>query len=58
MGLRDVSIWLALSRDGRIKLGQDDDEPEFSTVSWLTMLIAAGMGVGLMRIIALAAALF
>ncbi len=43
-----VSIWLAFSRHGRIKLGKDDDEPEFSTVSWLTMLFAAGMGVGLL----------
>ena len=43
-----VSIWLGLSRYGRIKLGKDDDEPEFSTVSWLTMLFAAGMGVGLL----------
>jgi glycine betaine transporter len=43
-----VSVWLALSRYGRIKLGKDDDEPEFSTVSWLTMLFAAGMGVGLL----------
>jgi glycine betaine transporter len=43
-----VSVWLALSRYGRIKLGRDDDEPEFSTVSWLTMLFAAGMGVGLL----------
>jgi glycine betaine transporter len=43
-----VSFWLALSRYGRIKLGNDDDEPEFSTVSWLTMLFAAGMGVGLL----------
>ena len=43
-----VSIWLALSRYGSIKLGQDDDEPEFSTISWLTMLFAAGMGVGLL----------
>jgi choline-glycine betaine transporter len=25
-----------------------DDEPEFSRVSWLTMLFAAGMGVGLL----------
>ncbi|MGI9493305.1 MAG: BCCT family transporter, partial [Geminicoccaceae bacterium] len=31
-----------------IKLGEDDDEPEFSTVSWLSMLFAAGMGVGLL----------
>jgi glycine betaine transporter len=43
-----VSVWLALSPYGRIKLGGDDDEPEFSTVSWLTMLFAAGMGVGLL----------
>ena len=43
-----VSIWLALSRYGSIKLGRDDDEPEFSTISWLTMLFAAGMGVGLL----------
>ena len=43
-----VSIWLALSRYGSIKLGKDDDEPEFSTISWLTMLFAAGMGVGLL----------
>ena len=43
-----TSIFLAVSRYGRIKLGQDDDEPEFSTVSWLSMLFAAGMGVGLL----------
>ncbi len=43
-----VCIWLAISPYGRIKLGQDEDEPEFSTVSWLTMLFAAGMGVGLL----------
>ena len=43
-----VSIWLALSRYGSIRLGRDDDEPEFSTISWLTMLFAAGMGVGLL----------
>jgi glycine betaine transporter len=43
-----VSIVLALSPYGRIKLGADDDKPEFSVVSWLTMLFAAGMGVGLL----------
>ena len=43
-----VSIWLALSRYGTIKLGRDDDEPEFSTLSWIAMLFAAGMGVGLL----------
>lgn len=43
-----VAAYLAFSRYGRIKLGKDDDQPEFSTVSWLTMLFAAGMGVGLL----------
>lgn len=43
-----VSIFLALSPWGRIRLGADDDVPEFSLVSWLTMLFAAGMGVGLL----------
>jgi len=43
-----VCIGLAFSRYGAIKLGKDDDEPEFSTMSWLTMLFAAGMGVGLL----------
>jgi glycine betaine transporter len=43
-----VAVYLAFSRYGRIKLGRDDDQPEFSTVSWLTMLFAAGMGVGLL----------
>ena len=43
-----LCIWLAISPYGKIKLGQDDDEPEFSTISWLSMLFAAGMGVGLL----------
>lgn len=43
-----VSIWLALSRYGQIKLGTQSDEPEFSTFSWLAMMFAAGMGVGLL----------
>ena len=43
-----VAIILAFSRYGAIRLGRDDDRPEFSTVSWLTMLFAAGMGVGLL----------
>jgi len=43
-----VCLWLIFSPSGRIKLGRDDEEPEFSTISWLTMLFAAGMGVGLL----------
>ncbi|NIR32391.1 MAG: BCCT family transporter [Gammaproteobacteria bacterium] len=43
-----AAIWLVFSRYAHVKLGKDDDEPEFSRVSWLTMLFAAGMGVGLL----------
>ncbi|MEM7667468.1 MAG: BCCT family transporter [Pseudomonadota bacterium] len=43
-----VSFGLAVSRYGNIVLGQEGDKPEFSTISWMTMLFAAGMGVGLL----------
>ncbi len=43
-----ISICLAFSRYGSLRLGRDDEEPEFSTISWLTMMFAAGMGVGLL----------
>ena len=33
---------------GRIRLGGQDAAPDFSTPSWLAMLFAAGMGIGLM----------
>ena len=32
---------------GKLKLGKPDDKPEFNTISWLTMLFSAGMGIGL-----------
>ncbi len=41
-------VWLALSRFGRVRLGADDEVPEFSTIAWLAMLFSAGMGVGLL----------
>ena len=41
-------IFLAFSRYGRIKLGADDDEPEFRTSSWVAMMFSVGMGIGLM----------
>ena len=30
-----------------MKLGKDDEKPEFSDASYFTMLFAAGVGVGL-----------
>ncbi|WP_031066824.1 BCCT family transporter [Streptomyces sp. NRRL WC-3742] len=43
-----VTVLLAFSRFGRIRLGRDDDEPEFSTLAWVAMMFSAGMGIGLM----------
>lgn len=40
-------VLLAFSKYGSIKLGKDDDEPEYSTFAWFTMLFSAGMGIGL-----------
>ena len=43
-----LAFWLMLGRFGRLKLGGPDDEPEFSTPSWIAMLFSAGMGVGIL----------
>ncbi len=47
-GFLVFSLVLAAGPWGRLKLGQPDDVPEFSTVSWLAMLFSAGMGAGLL----------
>jgi len=41
------AIWIGFSRFGDIVLGKDHEKPEFSTLSWLSLLFAAGMGIGL-----------
>ncbi len=40
-------FWLMVSRFGDVKLGKPDDEPDFSTFSWVCMLFSAGLGSGL-----------
>ncbi|WP_248278922.1 BCCT family transporter [Brevibacterium sp. 'Marine'] len=40
-------IVVALKRFGRIPLGRDDEKPEFKTSSWIAMMFATGMGIGL-----------
>ena len=40
-------IFLGVSPIGKLKLGKPNDKPEFKTISWLTMLFSAGMGIGL-----------
>ncbi|WP_119422183.1 BCCT family transporter [Desertibaculum subflavum] len=43
-----VSLLLGFSRFGTLKLGPDDAEPDFPYLTWIAMLFAAGMGIGLM----------
>jgi len=40
-------FWLMSSRFGDVKLGLENDEPDFSTFSWICMLFSAGLGSGL-----------
>src|SRR5829696_5157093 len=47
-GFLAFSLYLAFSRYGRIRLGGEDEQPEFRTVSWVAMMFSAGMGIGLM----------
>lgn len=42
-----VCLYLLVSPIGRIKLGKQEDKPEFSRPTWLAMLFSAGMGIGL-----------
>ena len=41
------SLGIAFSKFGNIRLGSDDEKPEYNTISWFAMLFAAGMGIGL-----------
>jgi glycine betaine transporter len=47
-GFLAFSLYLAFSRYGKIRLGGQDEQPEFRTVSWVAMMFSAGMGIGLM----------
>lgn len=41
-------IYLIFSKYGNIRLGRNDSKPDYSFFSWISMLFAAGMGIGLM----------
>ncbi|RPF51172.1 BCCT family transporter [Aquisalibacillus elongatus] len=43
-----VAIYLMISPLGEIKLGDDDENPAYSTPAWFAMLFSAGMGIGLL----------
>ncbi|WP_047042973.1 BCCT family transporter [Vibrio mexicanus] len=42
-----LAIVIAFSPLGKIRLGGDDATSDYSTLSWIAMLFAAGMGIGL-----------
>jgi choline/glycine/proline betaine transport protein len=41
-------LWVAISRYGEIRLGGQDARPDYSGISWFTMLFAGGIGTVLM----------
>ncbi|WP_226036254.1 BCCT family transporter [Aquibacillus saliphilus] len=43
-----ITLFLIISPLGEIRLGGDNEEPEYSTPSWFAMLFSAGMGIGLL----------
>ncbi|MCU9614437.1 BCCT family transporter [Caldibacillus lycopersici] len=42
-----VCFYLFITPVGRIKLGKQEDKPDFSRATWIAMLFSAGMGIGL-----------
>jgi choline/carnitine/betaine transport len=47
-GFLVLAVRLGMGRYAHIRLGPDDEEPEFSTPTWFAMLFSAGMGIGLL----------
>ncbi len=43
-----AAAFFAFSRYGKIRIGGPQARPEFTRVAWYSMLISAGMGIGLM----------
>ncbi|MEA1984726.1 MAG: BCCT family transporter [Euryarchaeota archaeon] len=41
-------LWLYFSPYGNIRLGKDEDRPEYRNTTWFAMLFSAGMGIGLL----------
>src|SRR5690606_31448474 len=47
-GFLIFALYLFVSPYGSIRLGADDDEPEYSYPSWFAMLFSTGMGIGIL----------
>ncbi|WP_337018201.1 BCCT family transporter [Oceanobacillus massiliensis] len=42
-----LSLFIIISPYGKIRLGKNNDRPDFSTPTWIAMLFSAGLGIGL-----------
>ena len=43
-----LCLWLTSSKLGNIRLGADDEKPQFGFFSWFSMLFGAGMGIAML----------
>ncbi len=41
-------LWVALSKEGSVRLGPDDSRPQYKLATWVAMLFAAGVGIDLL----------
>ncbi len=41
-------LWVALSREGDVRLGPDHSRPRYKLATWVAMLFAAGVGIDLL----------
>lgn len=41
-------LWVALSREGNVRLGPDHSRPQYKLVTWVAMLFAAGVGIDML----------
>jgi len=41
-------IWVALSKNGSVRLGPDDSRPQYKLGTWAAMLFAAGVGIDML----------
>ena len=49
VGLIVMCFYFALSRWGRLKFGARDEKPEFSLISWISMIFCSAVGGSIMN---------
>jgi len=42
------AFWLLVGPFGNVRLGKDEDRPNYTNLTWFAMLFSAGMGIGLL----------